>query len=58
MEYESRVIDNFKDYLIYSNGTVYGKKHKKFVKQYPSDTGYVSKITEKMICLNILKHMS
>tara|TARA_R110000787_G_C13039146_1_gene405157 strand:- start:6 stop:467 length:462 start_codon:yes stop_codon:yes gene_type:complete len=42
MEYESRVIDNFKDYLIYSNGTVYGKKHKKFVKQYPSDRGYMT----------------
>ena len=42
MEYESRVIDNFKDYLIYSNGTVYGKKHKKFVKQYPSHRGYMT----------------
>tara|TARA_R110002072_G_scaffold39119_3_gene112684 strand:+ start:74 stop:535 length:462 start_codon:yes stop_codon:yes gene_type:complete len=42
MEYESRVVDNFKDYLIYSNGTVYGKKHKKFVKQYPSHRGYMT----------------
>jgi len=40
MECESRVVDNFKDYLVYSNGTVYGKKHKKFVKQYFSNKGY------------------
>ena len=39
MEY--RVVANFENYLIYSNGTVYGKKHKKFIKPQPSNKGYM-----------------
>ena len=40
MEY--RVVANFENYLIYSNGMVYGKKHKKFIKPQYNNKGYMT----------------
>tara|TARA_R110001592_G_scaffold26495_1_gene99129 strand:+ start:648 stop:1115 length:468 start_codon:yes stop_codon:yes gene_type:complete len=40
MELESKVVDNFENYVIYSDGSVYGKKHKKFIKQFLNNKGY------------------
>ena len=42
MEFESKVVANFENYLIYSDGSVYGTKHKKFIKQCQSNTGYMT----------------
>ena len=42
MEFESKVIDNFENYIIHSNGTVYGKKNNKLVTQYVNKKGYMT----------------
>tara|TARA_R110000823_G_scaffold60494_1_gene144717 strand:+ start:188 stop:655 length:468 start_codon:yes stop_codon:yes gene_type:complete len=36
----NKLVDNFTDYLIYSNGDVFGKKRGKFLKHYITVKGY------------------